>query len=109
MLVGVTVILYFLKILSGSLLLLGFSLRPIVRSQLTSLILSADVWGFDKNAVDVLQKMRPVDEFLNHRYAILLENGGYMPEAETDVSILMLYFCPHASHFHCISKKLHCA
>lgn len=44
------------------------------------------VWGFDKNAVDVLQKMRPVDEFLNHRYAILLENGGYMPEAETDVS-----------------------
>ncbi|CAB4018379.1 U5 small nuclear ribonucleo 40 kDa [Paramuricea clavata] len=44
------------------------------------------VWGFDKNAVDVLQKMKPVDEFLNHRYAILLENGGYMPEAETDVS-----------------------
>lgn len=32
--------------------------------------------------------MKPVDEFLNHRYAILLENGGYMPETETDVSIV---------------------
>ena len=30
--------------------------------------------------------MKPVDEFLNHRYAILLENGGYVPETETDVS-----------------------
>lgn len=32
--------------------------------------------------------MKPVDEYLNHRYAILLENGGYTPETETDVSII---------------------
>ena len=50
--------------------------------------ISQDVWGFDKNAVDVLQKMKPVDEYLNHKYAILLENGEYTPETETDVSII---------------------
>ena len=58
----------------------------VVLSKL-SLIVCTDVWGFDKNAVDVLQKMRPVDEFLNHRYAILLENSRYIPEPETDVSM----------------------
>ena len=53
--------------------------------------ISADVWGFDSNAVDVLQKMKPVDELLNHRYAILLENSGYIPETETDVSKIIKF------------------
>lgn len=31
--------------------------------------------------------MKPVDEFLNHRYAILLDNSGCIPaETETDVN-----------------------
>ena len=45
----------------------------------------ADIWGFDKNAVDVLQNMKPLDEDLNQKYAILLENSGFIPETETEV------------------------
>lgn len=33
-----------------------------------------DVWGFDENAVKVLENMKPVDESLIYKYAILL--GG---------------------------------
>lgn len=44
-----------------------------------------DVWGFDKKAVDVLKNMKPTDEFLNQRYAILLDSVGCVPEADQEV------------------------
>ena len=38
-----------------------------------------DVWGFDEDAVKVLQNMRPADENLIYKYAILLGGKHFKP------------------------------
>ena len=38
-----------------------------------------DVWGFDENAVKVLENMRPADENLIYKYAILLGEKAFKP------------------------------
>ena len=38
-----------------------------------------DVWGFDEDAVKVLEDMRPADENLIYKYAILLGGKHFKP------------------------------
>ena len=38
-----------------------------------------DVWGFDEDAVKVLENMRPADENLIYKYAILLGGKHFKP------------------------------
>ena len=59
----------------------------------------ADIWGFDKNAVDVLQNMKPLDEDLNQKYAILLENSGFIAETETEVREVCNSYCKFIEYY----------
>jgi len=43
-----------------------------------------DVWGFDENAVAVLENMRPADENLLMKYAILLDKRS-TPKSDAKV------------------------
>ena len=52
---------------------------------LCSLFFFADVWGFDEDAVKVLENMRPADENLIYKYAILLGEKALRPIIETEV------------------------
>ncbi|XP_046853532.1 uncharacterized WD repeat-containing protein alr3466-like [Xenia sp. Carnegie-2017] len=66
-------------------------LNSLFVESLDLLVLSSEdnniyVWGFDKKAVDVLKNMKPTDEFLNQRYAILLDSAGCVPEADQEIS-----------------------
>ena len=38
-----------------------------------------DIWGFDEDAVKVLENMRPADESLIYKYAILLAGKHFKP------------------------------
>ena len=52
---------------------------------MSSLFFFADVWGFDEDAVKVLENMRPADENLIYKYAILLGEKALRPIIETEV------------------------
>jgi hypothetical protein len=46
----------------------------------------SDVWGFDEKAVSVLRNMRPADESLIHKYAILLGEKAFNRRTDEEVS-----------------------
>lgn len=50
-----------------------------------------DVWGFDENAVKVLETMKPVDESLIYKYAILL--GGKTLKPVTNDNEVYFRYC----------------
>ena len=35
----------------------------------------SDVWGFDEKAVEVLEKMKPADDFFKKKFEILLQGN----------------------------------
>ena len=60
-----------------------------------------DVWGFDEDAVKVLENMRPADENLIYKYAILLGEKAFKPvkkDVEVRVSLSHPYFRMHILH-----------
>ena len=60
-----------------------------------------DVWGFDEDAVKVLENMRPADENLIYKYAILLGEKAFKPvkkDVEVRVSLPHPYFRMHILH-----------
>lgn len=59
-------------------------LRSIFVENLDLLVVASEdnniyVWGFDENAVKVLENMRPADENLIYKYAILLGEKAFKP------------------------------
>ena len=60
-----------------------------------------DVWGFDEDAVKVLENMRPADENLIYKYAILLGEKAFKPvkkDVEVRVSLSPSYFRMYILH-----------
>lgn len=60
-----------------------------------------DVWGFDEDAVKVLENMRPADENLIYKYAILLGEKAFKPvkkDLEVRVCLSPSYFRMHILH-----------
>ena len=60
-----------------------------------------DVWGFDEDAVKVLENMRPADENLIYKYAILLGEKAFKPvkkDVEVRVSLSHPYFRMYILH-----------
>ena len=60
-----------------------------------------DVWGFDEDAVKVLENMRPADENLIYKYAILLGEKAFKPvkkDVEVRVCLSHPNFRMHVLH-----------
>ena len=58
--------------------------------------ITLDVWGFDGDAVNVLENMRPADENLIYKYAILLGEKAFTPtKADLEVrhASSFMWFC----------------
>ena len=83
--ISIFFITYLLPLLSSLIYYLYYLLFEVSRNVLL------DIWGFDENAVDILQNMKPLNEDLNQKYAILFENSDFMNETETEVSELRIY------------------
>ncbi|XP_020913413.1 U5 small nuclear ribonucleoprotein 40 kDa protein [Exaiptasia diaphana] len=91
-------------------------LRSVFVENLDLLVVSSEdhniyLWGFDENAVSVLQNMRPADESLIIKYAILLEGKNTIrkPEEEnTEDSVtnrVAGFVCKHVltEHTNCVT------
>ncbi|KAK3736028.1 hypothetical protein QZH41_002746 [Actinostola sp. cb2023] len=64
-------------------------LRSVFVENLDLLVVASEdhniyVWGFDENAVSVLQNMRPADESLIYKYAILLEDKNFTKKTDDE-------------------------
>ena len=53
-----------------------------------SYVFFIDVWGFDYDAVEVLQKMKPKDDLLSHKFAFLLQQN---PSRSPDLVRIILF------------------